>query len=530
MTQRSAAVVGSGPNGLTAACVLARAGWEVTVHEAAAVPGGAVRSQRLLADDVVSDLGASVHPIGAASPAFAALDLTSHGLEWVHAPIPAAHALDDEPPTLLHDSLERTAAALGEDAGIWRLLMDGPTRRWEAIADSAFGPPLATLEEICAQLRSNDPHGTARLAALASLGARGAWPASAVLRLFRTARAKALFAGLAAHSTAPFHQPLTGAFGVLFGAAAHSTGWPVARGGSQAIVDALLAELAGHGGRVETDMRVTGVSEVSAGSLPGASSAPTTATTIGGGGARPRRVEGVDSAGRARSGQPVDVVLLDLDTRQLLDLEGLALPAARRRALRRFTHGPGIVKIDLLLDGEIPWKHPELGRASTVHLGGSGAQIAGSEAAASRGVLASRPYVLLAQPSAADATRAPAGQSVAWAYAHVPHGLSGRGVERAAAAIRAEIESQAPGFGARVLAEQVWSPQDLESMDANLVGGSISGGVPTPAQFLARPTTGAPYTTGVDGVYLCSSSTPPGGGAHGMNGWHAAHAALQRHG
>ncbi|WP_010524992.1 NAD(P)/FAD-dependent oxidoreductase [Nesterenkonia sp. F] len=526
MTQRSVAVVGSGPNGLTAACVLARAGWEVTVHEAAAVPGGAMRSQRLLSDDVVSDLGASVHPIGAASPAFAALDLASHGLEWVHAPIPAAHALDDEPPALLHDSLQQTAAALGEDAGIWRLLMGGPARRWDSIADSAFGPPFSTLDEICDQLRSNDPHGTARLAAMASLGARGAWPASAVLRLFGTERAKALFAGLAAHSTAPFHQPLTGAFGVLFGAAAHSTGWPVARGGSQAIVDALLAELAGHGGRVETDMRVTGVSEVSVGSLPGAPTVPTTAPA----GPRPRRVEGVDSAGRERSGRPVDVVLLDLDTRQLLDLEGLALPTARRRALRRWTHGPGIVKIDLLLDGEIPWRHPELGRASTVHLGGSGAQIAGSEAAASRGVLASRPYVLLAQPSAADATRAPAGQSVAWAYAHVPHGLSGRGVERAAAAIRAEIESQAPGFGARVLAEQVWSPQDLQSMDANLVGGSISGGVPTLPQFLARPTAGAPYTTGVDGVYLCSSSTPPGGGAHGMNGWHAAHAALQRHG
>ena len=513
MTTRRVAVVGSGPNGLTAACVLARAGWEVTVYETAEAPGGALRSAELLGEGVISDLGASVHPFGVGSPAFEGLRLADRGLHWAHPEIPVAHTLDGDSPALLHSSLEQTAAELGVDGAAWRGMIGPVAEHWEQVRRAAMAPPLQTLRH----LGPDSP--LTRVAALARLGIRGAWPADVAARVFRTGRARALFAGLAAHSTVPFSHPMTSAFGVLFGAAGHATGWPVARGGSQSIVDALVAELESQGGRIETDFEVTSVRSVQKGRTAHA-------------GARPvHRISGRRHSRAAVAEEPADVVLADLTPAQLLRLDGLELPSGYQRALRRWTYGPGIVKIDYHIDGPIPWTHPETSRAGTVHLGGSHAQISASEAAAARGVLPGRPYVLLAQPSAADDTRAPAGQTVAWAYAHVPHGLDAQASQRAAALIEAEITANAPAFRDAVLARKVWTPQDLQGFDANLVGGAVSGGAPTLSQLIARPAPSLQaYSTGSEGIWLCSSSTPPGGGAHGMNGYNAAQAVLREHG
>lgn len=590
-----AAVVGSGPNGLTAACVLARQGWEVTVYESAPAPGGALRSADLFGEGVPSDLGASVHPFGAASPAFAALELTGRGLEWAHPQIPAAHGADDgAPPVLLRPSLKETAAGLGRDAGTWRWLVGPLAEHWEEVSRAALSPPTRPFElltghpaqigrpaQVGRPAQHTEGEGTGRLDALlravpsselggreavgrlagfARLGLRGGWSAAALMRLFREERSRALFSGLAAHATVPLNHPMTGAFGLVFAAAGHTTGWPVARGGSQTIVDALVSDLRAHGGRIETGFHVQGLRDVPLGpgrrgvrkdlkrrgwriegrvSATGSGSGQGSAPGQGAGGtaagsavplsplARGRM--GASGSSRRRSAQEVaDVVLLDLTPKQVMALDGLQLPGRYARRLRRWDYGPAVVKVDFLLEGPIPWRHQEMGEAGTVHLGGPQGQILASESAVSRGVLPGRPYVLLTQPAAADASRAREGRTACWAYAHVPQGLSGEGVHRAAQLIEAEIEAQAPGFGAVVRARTVWGPEDLESWNPNLVGGSISGGVPTVAQFLARPAASfTPYTTGADGVFLCSSSTPPGSGAHGMSGFHAARAALR---
>lgn len=590
-----AAVVGSGPNGLTAACLLARQGWEVTVYESGPAPGGALRSADLFGEGVLSDLGASVHPFGAASPAFRALGLAERGLEWAHPRIPAAHGNDDgAPPTLLRHSLEETAAGLGRDAGMWRRLVGPLAEHWSEVSQAALTPPVRPFEGVgrdigrggigCggigrgpaetgaeAQAGAERQMGHAgglladwgllgreaagRMAGFARLGKHGGWPASLLMRVFREERSRALFSGLAAHSILPLNHPVTGAFGLIFAAAAHGTGWPVARGGSQTVVEALLAELEAHGGRVETGFHVEGVRDVALG--PGRRGVRkdlkrrgwridgrvTQGEASGGAGPvsesegapsrmlspRARALRGPGgSSRRRRVTEPADVVLLDLTPRQVLSLEGLQLPSRYARRLRRWDYGPGVVKVDFLLDGEIPWRHPEMGEAGTVHLGGPHGQVQASESAASRGVLSGRPFVLLAQSSAADPSRARDGRTACWAYAHVPQGTAGEGVRRAAQLIEAEIEAQAPGFGEAVRARQVWGPEELESWNPNLVGGSISGGAPTLGQFLARPAVGfTPYATGADGVFLCSSSTPPAPGAHGMSGFHAAHAALR---
>ncbi|MFW6186849.1 MAG: phytoene desaturase family protein [Actinomycetota bacterium] len=467
----TAAVVGSGPNGLAAAVVLARAGLDVTVHEAASVPGGAARSSDLLGPGTVVDLGSAVHPFGAASPLFRSLGLERHGLEWLHPPVVAAHPLDGAPPGLLHRSLERTAAELGPDGRAWTALHRGVVARWEQTVESVLGPLVRVPEHPVA---------------LAAFGLRAPWPAAATARaLFRTEQARGLFAGSAAHAVLPPRHVLTSAFGTLFGAAAHATGWPVARGGSRAIADALVAELRGHGGRVLLDRPVTDLAQV----------------------------------------RPADAVLLDLTPRQVLGLRGLELPPRYRRALARWRYGTASYKVDLLLDGPVPWRDPRVGQAGTVHVGGTLAEIDAAESQARAGRLPERPFVLVAQQGAADPSRAPAGRQVLWAYAHVPHGCDD---PAAGERVLTQLERFAPGVRDRVLARVDTPPSGLQAWNGNLVGGDIGGGSLDGLQQLFRPVVQAdPYATGVPGVFLCSSSTPPGGGVHGMAGCHAARSALR---
>lgn len=468
--QGTAAVVGAGPNGLAAAVVLARAGLDVTVHEAAGTPGGAARSAASLGPGTVVDLGSAVHPFGVASPLFSQLGLHRHGLEWLHPPVVAAHPLDDRPAGLLHRSLERTAEELGPDGRAWSVLHRGVVERWEQTVESALGPLLRVPEHP---------------AALASFGLRAPWPAAATATaLFRTEQARGLFAGSAAHAVLPPRHVLTSAFGTLFGAAAHATGWPVARGGSQAIADALVADLREHGGRVVLDSPVTDLDRV----------------------------------------RPADLVLLDLTPRQVLGLGGLELPGRYRRALSRWRYGTACYKVDLLLDGPVPWRDARVAQAGTVHVGGTPAEIGAAESQARAGRLPERPFVLVAQQGAADPSRAPAGQQVLWSYAHVPHGCDDA---RAGERVLDQLERFAPGVRDRVLARVDTPPSGLQSWNANLVGGDIGGGALDGLQQVFRPAVQAdPYATGVPGVFLCSSSTPPGGGVHGMAGYHAARRAL----
>ncbi|TLP79997.1 phytoene desaturase family protein [Nesterenkonia sphaerica] len=536
-----AAIVGSGPNGLTAACMLARAGWEVTVYEAGKLPGGAARSAELFGPGLISDLGASVHPLAAASTAYAEITASappgSGGLDFAHPPVAAAHPGDGKgaAPALLHRSLERTTAELGEDAELWRWIFGPLVNNWEAVKEAIFTPPsrpfagisrghhddaLSSLRAVRRLLWA----GTSRGAAFAQFGAVGAMPARNLMRSFKTDRARDLFAGLAAHSTAPLTRPLTAAVGVILAAAAHTEGWPVIRGGSQQLVDLLTADLRAHGGEIVTDFRVEGLRDV-----------PLTGLRLGvrkNLRRRGYRIEGRragDRGPRRRTGEEVaDVVVLDMTPRQMLQMEGLHLTDRVARRLQRWKYGPGVVKIDYLVDGPIPWQAEGLDGAGTVHLGGSAEQITASEAAANSGVLPGRPYVLLTQPSAADDSRTPDHRTVCWAYAHVPLGLDAAGTARAAELIEQEICRWAPQFRDAVLERKVWSPADLETWNANLVGGNVSAGLSTIGQTFAGPASmRRPYSAGMEAVYACSAATPPGGGAHGMSGYNAARAVLQ---
>ncbi|WP_150461520.1 phytoene desaturase family protein [Nesterenkonia ebinurensis] len=515
-----AAVVGSGPNGLTAAYQLARAGWQVTVYEAAGAPGGAARSAELFGPQLISDLGSSVHPLTAASPAYAEL-----GLEFVHPPIAAAHPLDstehdDAGPVLLHRSLADTAAGLGADADLWDWIVGPLVNNWNAVRQAIFTPPSTPFSGAGPGLWNL----VGRAVAFAQFGAAGAMPAANLMRSFKTQEGRVLFAGLAAHSTGPLSAPLSSAFGVLLGAAAHTVGWPVLRGGSQQLVNALVAELEAHGVRIFTGFAVEGITEVP---LPGLRQ-----------GVRPDlkrrgyRIDGVRYGSRGhrrRSGDQVaDVVVLDLTPAQVLRLAGLRLTERVQRRMGRWNYGPGVVKIDYLMDGPLPWARSELAAAGTVHLGGSAEQIAASEAAANKGVLPGRPYVLVAQPSAADDSRTPDHRTVCWAYAHVPRGLGAAGTARAAKLIEEEITRFAPDFRDAVLNRKVWGPAELEAWNANLVGGSVSAGLATLGQTFAGPArVRRPYSLGQEGIYMCSAATPPGGGAHGMAGFNAAAAVLR---
>ncbi|WP_462417525.1 phytoene desaturase family protein [Kytococcus sp. Marseille-QA3725] len=470
---RTAAVVGSGPNGLAAAVALARAGLRVTVHEAADAPGGALRSAPLLGEGTVVDLGAGVHPFGVASPFFSSLGLERHGLEWLHPELPLAHPLEGRPAAVLHRSLTRTVEELGRDGRAWRRLVGPVVDDFERVVQAAMGPLLRVPRHPVT---------------LARFGVRGVLPSTVLGRaVFRDEPARALFAGLAAHSVMPLHHPMTSVFGVLFGAAGHAVGWPVVRGGSGALTAALVAELEAHGGTVRTGSPVSDLRQLG---------------------------DGADAP---------DVTMLDTTPAAAGALAGDRLAPVVRRGLTAWRHGPGLFKVDYLLDGPVPWTDPRVATAGTVHLGGGAGELAVAEAAVHRGRDPERPFVLVAQQGAADPGRAPEGRVVLYAYAHVSPGSRCPAGEL----VDAQIERFAPGFRDRVLHRVETGPEGLEAGNRNLVGGDVVGGSMQGTQLVLRPRpTLDPYRL-ADGLYLCSASAPPGGGAHGMAGAHAAAAALR---
>jgi phytoene dehydrogenase-like protein len=468
-----AVIVGGGPNGLAAAIELARAGRRVSLFEARETVGGGCRSAELTLPGVVHDVCSAVHPLGRSSPLFRELGLERHGLAWIEPPIQLAHPLDDGSAALLHRDVAATVATFGadEDARRYRAWIEPLVRDWELIVSSVVGPirPLAVARHPLAIARFGLP-------ALA--------PAATLARRFRSPAARALLAGVGAHSFLPLTAPLSGGLGLALLVSGHAIGWPIPRGGSQRIADALASVLRDLGGEITTGVPVASLAE-----LP-----------------------------RHRA------ALLDLTPRQVLALAGDRLGGAYAAQLRRYRYGPAAFKLDLVLDGPIPWRNPEVGRAGTVHLGGRLEEVVASEAAVQRGHVHERPLVLLSQPSAFDPSRAPDGRHVVWAYCHVPNGWSGDATE----AILGQVERFAPGFRDRIVARHVLGPADLEAYNANYVGGDINGGLQHWAQFFTRPALRwDPYATPDPAIFICSSSTPPGGGVHGLCGMYGARSALR---
>ena len=465
-----AVVVGAGPNGLAAAITFARAGHSVLVIEGKSTIGGGNRTAELTLPGFRHDVCAAVHPLVVGSPFLRSLPLERYGVEWVQPEIAAAHPLDDGTAVGLYRSLEETAASIGGGGQSWTRVSGPSAADWDRLAPVVLGP---------------HPVG-ADLPALIRFGLAAALPAHLLARLcFREERARALFAGLTAHSFLNFRQPFTSAFGMLLGILAHAVGWPFPRGGAQAITDAMGAYLRALGGDIVAGWQVQSLDE-----LP---------------------------ASRA--------VLLDVTPRQVLQLAGSRLPGAYRRRLEGFRYGPGVFKVDYALSEPVPWRAQICRRAGTVHLGGTLAEIAASEGATSGGRIAERPYVLAAQHSLFDRTRAPAGKHTLWAYCHTPHASKAD----MTAAIEAQLERFAPGFRDTVLTRSVINNVDYERYNPNYVGGDINSGVQDFRQLWTRPLLRfPPYSTPVAGLYLCSASTPPGGGVHGMCGFNAARAALRR--
>ncbi|MFO0755289.1 MAG: NAD(P)/FAD-dependent oxidoreductase [Byssovorax sp.] len=465
-----ALVVGAGPNGLSAAVALARAGLSVKVFEAKDTVGGGARSAELTLPGFVHDICSAIHPMGLGSPFLATLPLAEHGLAWVHPTSPLAHPLDDGTAAVLERSLDATGETLGPDAAAYTRLMGPLVAQAEVLFPELLGPLRLPRHPI----------------AMTRFGLRAVRSAVGLANgYFQGPHAKALFAGCAAHSILPLERLLTSAIGLVLAMAGHAVGWPCARGGSQAIADALASYLRSLGGEIETARPVRTLAD-----LP-----------------------------------PARAILFDLTPKQILAITGDHFAAGYRRRLGRYRYGPAVFKVDWALDGPIPWKAPACARAATVHLGGTIDEIAEAEAAVWKGEHHARPYVLVAQQSLFDDTRAPAGKHTGWAYCHVPRGST----EDMTATIEAQMERFAPGFSDRILARATMNSVDFERHNENYVGGDITGGVTDLGQLFTRPVARiVPYSTPDPRLYLCSSSTPPGAGVHGMCGYFAAKAALRR--
>ncbi len=469
---RKACVIGAGPNGLAAAIVLAQAGLQVDVLEGESTPGGGARTLELTLPGFRHDFGSAVFPLGAGSPFFSSLPLGDHGLEWIHSPAALAHPLDDGTAVMLERDLDQSEDSLGIDGPAWDKLVRPFVERWTEFASEILRPVSLV------------PRSPWLMARFGTVALQSAW---AVARRFREQRTRALFAGLAAHSFLSLDEPLSAAFAILMAVPAHAVGWPIPRGGAQSLTNALCGLLSTFGSEVVTSSPVESLAAL--------------------GDVFPK----------------YDLLLCDLTPRQLVKVGGERLSGSYKRRLERYRYGAAVFKVDYALNAPIPWKASDCLRAATVHLGGSFEEIAVSEKAVRIGRVADRPFVLLAQPSLFDSSRAPVGKHTAWAYCHVPNGSKVNMLQK----LEDQIERFAPGFRECILARRAFSPGDLESMDANLVGGDIGGGVMDIRQLLFRPTW-RHYATSARDIYICSSSTPPGGGVHGMCGYHAAKMALSR--
>jgi phytoene dehydrogenase-like protein len=460
-------VIGSGPNGLSAAITVAEDGYSVAVLEARETIGGGACSEALTLPGFVHDVCSAVHPLAAGSPFFSRLPLSRYGLEWIHSPAPLAHPLDDSSVVVLERSIDATAKSLGRDEQAYRSLFGPLLNKWSALT-ADFLRPIGIPQNPLA---------------IAQFGWRAMRSAKSLAESFFSGqRARALFAGIAAHSALPLEKSPSAAFGIVLALAGHAVGWPIPRGGAQQISNALASHLKSLGGEILAATPVESLDQ-----LP-----------------------------------PCRAILADITPRQLLRIAGHRLPHGYRQKLERYRYGPGACKMDWALDAPIPWQSPECRRAATVHLGGTLEEIARAEQQPWLNSVAENPFVLLAQPSLFDPSRAPQGKHTAWAYCHVPNGYRGDVSER----IEAQIERFAPGFRKSILQRSVLNPAQLELHDSNLIGGDVNGGAPTLAQLFFRPTRQT-YRTPLPGLYLCSASTPPGGGVHGMCGHQAARLALR---
>jgi phytoene dehydrogenase-like protein len=466
-TTYDAVVVGSGPNGLAAAIAMQQAGLSVLLLEGKKELGGGLRTAELTLPGFRHDICSAIHPMAVASPFFRTLPLAQYGLNFITPPVAAAHPFDDGTAVAALSTLAATAQQLGPDADAYQRLLGPLLAQWPRLAPDVLAPlrwPKYPLE-------------------LARFGLSALLPATVLARRFQGEKAKGLLAGMAAHAIQPLSNVATSAIGLVLLLTAHGQGWPLAQGGSQAIADALVAHFRALGGHVETGTYVRSLAQ-----LP-----------------------------------PARALLLDVTPAQLLQMAGHRLSSLYQWQLQRYRYGMGVFKIDWALAEPIPWTAPECAQTGTVHLGGTLAEIAAGEQATTRGQHPARPFVLLAQQSQFDPSRAPAGKHTAWAYCHVPNGSR----HDMTAAIEAQVERFAPGFRERILGRHTFSPAQLEEYNPNYVGGDINGGLLDIRQLFTRPVLRAsPYRTSLRGLYLCSSATPPGGGVHGLCGYWAARRAL----
>lgn len=469
-TKYDAVIIGSGPNGLSAGILLAQNGLSVKIIEAEKTIGGGTRTKELTEPGYLHDVCSAIHPTAAGSPFFNTLPLHKFGLEWIHPKYPVAHPLDDGEAVLISKSIQETIDRLGGDGKNYKDLFNTFVENWSDLSQEVFGSLRSTSHPF--------------------LMARFGWYAMYSAKLlgtsiFNTPEAKAYFAGLAAHSFLPLDKAFSASFGLVLGASVHSVGWPLAKGGSSSISDALASYFESLGGEIETERRVTDIRE-----LP-----------------------------------PAKAILFDLTPKQIVKIAASKLPAGYQNQLRSYTYGPGVFKIDYALSEPVPWLNEECKQAGTLHLGASFEELALSEKLIWENKHSEKPYVLIAQPSPFDATRAPSGKHVLWAYCHVPHGST----KDMTIELENQIERFAPGFRDIIIAKHTMNTADFERYNANYIGGDINGGAQFMKQILARPVLRwDPYKMPAKGLYICSSSTPPGGGVHGMSGYNAAKSALKK--